>query len=160
MSSPSPARAAVATLWPGRPEAPAAAESRFCAAAPAPVSLTLDLLLIYPTRREIRQWPREKNNLSCRARRKESPAWAPLPSHHPARPREGLTSPPKTAAWRAASPPRPGTPTRPEAAGSPWGSLRGFSQGKSLTFRASWFSSPPPRPAIIPPHPPSPPTHT
>lgn len=42
VSSPSPAGAAVATLWPGRPEAPATAESRFCAAEPAPVSLTLE----------------------------------------------------------------------------------------------------------------------
>lgn len=33
------------------------------------------------------QW--EKNNLSCRVRRKEAPAWAPSLSHHPAQPSEG-----------------------------------------------------------------------
>lgn len=42
VSSPNPAGTTVATLRPGRPEVPAAAESCFCAAAPAPVSLTLE----------------------------------------------------------------------------------------------------------------------
>lgn len=100
-SSPSPARAAAATLWPGLPEALAAAKSRFCAAAPAPVSLTLEPAAYLSNSEGTSAAAEGKKVTSAAEQGGEFPAWAPLPSHHPAQPREGPHIVPKKEAWRA-----------------------------------------------------------
>lgn len=70
------------------PEAPAAVESRFCAAARAPLSLTLEPAA-YLSNSEGNSAAVEggKNNLSCRTRRKKAPAGPrALPPPCPAQP--------------------------------------------------------------------------
>lgn len=136
VSSSRPARAAAATLWPGRPEAPAPAESRFCAAAPAPVSLTLEPAAYLSNWKGNSAVAEGKKITSVAERGGKRPRHLPATLSSPER---GLALPPEREAWRPASVLGPVTLIRSQAAGPLWAPLWGLSQGTSPAFLASWF---------------------
>lgn len=137
VSSPSSARAAAATLWPGLPEALATAKSRFCAAAPAPVSLTLEPAAYLSNSKGNSAAAEGKKITSAAEQGGKSSQLGPRcpPTTLPS-PERASHCPPRRRPGRPASTPRPGTPTLSEAAGSLWAPLR-LLPGKSLAFWAS-----------------------